>query len=71
MGVINKVFCDNDHCENETDLNDALAPTFHRIFFGGSDFEMSLKQADFKDFCSLECLKEWIEEQFKLPKEFP
>ena len=56
------ISCDNEGCDETTNPNDYGASVFHKVILGGSDFELSCMSPEERqlDFCSLDCMKEWI-----------
>lgn len=64
MSTINRTVCDGPNCKNEVDHNSCGAPTYHRLYVGGSDFSMSFGSPEERelDFCCFECLKAYVDE---------
>ncbi len=57
--------CDGPGCSEQVDPEAFGAPTYHQLWLGGSDFEMSFSTQRRYDFCSLECLRRFIDECLK------
>lgn len=60
MTHINLTKCDGPSCERQVDSSEWHSPTYHKIILGGSDFEMSFNDSREFDFCSIECMQEFL-----------
>lgn len=62
MTHTNTTKCDGPGCGKKVDTSEWGSPTYHKIMLGGSDFEMSFSgQRDF-DFCSIDCMINFLGE---------
>jgi hypothetical protein len=56
VSEINLIKCDGPGCDKQADKDNWSSPTYHKLVWGGTDFEMSLGERDVFDFCSAKCL---------------
>jgi len=66
MTYISITKCDGPGCNKQINNVKWDAPIYHTLIIGGSDFEMSTGRPEQYHFCSLACLRQWIEDHVRV-----